>query len=151
MTDAAAWAALLRVHAAVVPVLDRELQLRCGLPLTWYDVLLELNSAPGRRLTMGELGQAAVVSRSRVSRVVGELEAVGLVERVVNDDDRRSSVAVITPDGRRLLRRAAPVYLAGIEREFTRHLGADGPAVAGALERVLEAFGVDFGGEGQPR
>jgi DNA-binding MarR family transcriptional regulator len=139
MTDTASWAALLRVHAAVVPALDQELQSRCGLPLTWYDVLLELSSAPSGRLTMGELGQVAVVSRSRVSRVVGELEAAGLVERVVNEEDRRSLVAAITPAGRNRLRRAAPVYLSGIEREFTRHLGGDKDVVARALERVLAA------------
>ena len=48
-TEVAAWAALLRVHAALVPQMDKELQAACGLPLTWYDVLLELNAAPGRR------------------------------------------------------------------------------------------------------
>ena len=34
------WGALLKVHAALVPRLDRELQETHGLPLTWYDVLL---------------------------------------------------------------------------------------------------------------
>ena len=139
MSDPAAWAALLRVHAAVVPVLDRELQERCGLPLTWYDVLLELGSAPGRRLTMGALGAVAVISRSRTSRVVAELEEQGLVERLADDRDGRSVIAAITTEGRAVLRRAAPVYLAAIEREFTAHLGKDGPAVARALERVLAA------------
>src|SRR3954452_5526571 len=106
-TDVGAWAALLRVHAALVPVLDRELQRACGLPLTWYDVLLELNSAPGRRLSMGELGEVAVVSRSRVSRVVDQLAAQGLVARQVNPDDRRSAYAPITEAGRKRLRAAA--------------------------------------------
>ena len=58
------WGALLKVHAALVPRLDRELQDTHGLPLTWYDVLLELNGAPERRLTMGELGSVAAGSRS---------------------------------------------------------------------------------------
>ena len=49
------WGALLKVHAALVPRFDRELQETHGLPLTWYDVRLELNAAPDRRLTMGEL------------------------------------------------------------------------------------------------
>jgi DNA-binding MarR family transcriptional regulator len=87
MDDTSAWAALLRGHAALVPVLDKELQSACGLPLTWYDVLLELNAAPGRRLSMGELGEAAVVSRSRVSRVVDQLVAEGLVTREAHPGD----------------------------------------------------------------
>jgi DNA-binding MarR family transcriptional regulator len=137
----AAWAALLRVHAALVPQLDRELQAACRLPLTWYDVLLELNHAPGRRLSMGELGAVAVVSRSRVSRVVDQLAAEGLVTREANPDDRRSAYATITEAGRDRLRAAAPVYLGGIERHFTaRMTPAEARGVAMALEKVLTAL-----------
>ncbi|GAA3954253.1 MarR family winged helix-turn-helix transcriptional regulator [Actinoplanes auranticolor] len=140
-TGVAAWAALLRVHAALVPQLDRELQAACGLPLTWYDVLLELNSAPGRRLSMGELGAVAVVSRSRVSRVVDQLAADGLVTREANPDDRRSAYATITEAGRARLRAAAPVYLGGIERHFTAQLtAAEAFSVATALGKVLAAL-----------
>ena len=139
-TDTAAWAALLRVHAALVPRLDRELQQQCGLPLTWYDVLLELNSAPGRRLSMGELGEAAVVSRTRASRVVDQLAAAGLVSREINPEDKRSAYAVITDEGRKVLRAAAPVYLAAIERHYTSHMSAaEARTVAAALEKVLAA------------
>ena len=134
----AAWAALLRVHATLLPLLDQELQTAHGLPLTWYDVLLELNSTPERRLTMGELGSAAVVSRSRVSRVVDELVKAGLVEREANPADRRSAYAAITPAGRRRLRAAAPTYLAGIQRLFTAHMSErDARVVAQALGKVL--------------
>jgi DNA-binding MarR family transcriptional regulator len=139
--DTAAWAALLRVHAGLVPLLDRELQAACGLPLTWYDVLLELNSAPGRRLSMGELGAVAVVSRTRVSRVVDALAAAGLVVRETNPDDRRSAFAAITEAGRARLRAAAPVYLGGIRRHFTERMGtAESRTVAAALEKVLAAL-----------
>lgn len=139
MTDTtAAWSALLRVHAALVPVLDAELQATHRLPITWYDVLLELNAAPGRRMTMGELGAAAVVSRSRVSRVVDDLVAAGLVARAANPEDRRSAYAVITDAGRRRLRAAAPTYLAAIERHFTaRMTAAEARTVATALHKVL--------------
>jgi DNA-binding MarR family transcriptional regulator len=139
MTDTAAWAALLRVHAALTPILDAELQAAHGLPLTWYDVLLELNAAPQRRLTMSALGVVAVVSRSRVSRVVDELVRAGLVQRTANPDDGRSAYAQITPAGRSRLRAAAPTYLGGIERHFTSHLGRESATVAAALERVLAA------------
>lgn len=140
-TESAAWAALLRVHATLVPILDRELQAACRLPLTWYDVLLELNSAPGRRLSMGELGERAVVSRTRVSRVVDQLAADGLVIREANPDDRRSAYAVITPAGRARLRAAAPTYLAGIKRHFTDAMtAAEARTTATALEKVLASL-----------
>lgn len=113
-----AWGALLRVHAALVPALDRELQAAHQLPLTWYDVLLELNSGPDRRLRMSELGERVTLSRTRVSRLVDEMSAAGLVRRDANPDDRRSAYAVLTTKGRNVFRQAAPTYLAGIDHHF---------------------------------
>ena len=134
------WGALLKVHAALVPRLDRELQEAHGLPLTWYDVLLELNSAPERRLTMGQLGSVAAVSRTRVSRVVDELVRAGLVSREPNPDDGRSAFAALTPAGRAALRKAAPTYVAAVQREFADHLTArEAEVLAGALRKVLAA------------
>src|SRR3954447_16707177 len=133
----AAWAALLRVHAAVVPRLERALS-ATGLPLSWYDVLLVTNAAPGRRLRMTELGQQAVLSRERVSRVVDELERAGLVARQPNPEDRRSSFAAITPEGRKRLRAAAPIYLDAVASHFLDHLTeAEVRTVARALNKVL--------------
>jgi len=134
-----AWAALLRTHAAVLPKVARALSLT-GLPLTWYDILLVLNAAPGRRLRMTELGQEAVVSRERVSRVVTELEQAGLVVREANPDDKRSSYTVITPEGRRRLRASAPTYLAAIEKHFLSRLtDKEARMLAEALGRVVMA------------
>src|SRR3954467_2985783 len=134
------WGALLKVHAVLVPRLDRELQDAHSLPLTWYDVLLELNAAPGRRLTMGQLGAVAAVSRTRVSRVVDELVRAGLVARQPNPDDGRSAFAALTPAGRAALRKAAPTYVAAVQREFADHLTArEREVLAGALRKVLDA------------
>lgn len=140
MDLSATWGAFLKVHAVLVPRLDRELQEAHDLPLTWYDVLLELNSAPGRRLTMGQLGSAAAVSRTRVSRVVDELTRAGLVTREPNPDDGRSAFAALTVAGRAALRKAAPTYVAAVHREFADHLTAhETEVVATALRKVLAA------------
>lgn len=134
-----AWAALLRTHAAVLPKVERALT-PTGLPLTWYDVLLVVNAAPARRLRMTELGKQAVVSRERVSRVVTELVAAGLLAREANPDDKRSSYAVITPAGRQRLRQAAPVYLQAIKDHYLTWMSAEEiRTVAQALGKVVEA------------
>jgi DNA-binding MarR family transcriptional regulator len=134
-----AWAHLLRAHAAVLPKVERAL-LPTGLPLSWYDVLLVVNAAPGRRLRMTELGQQAVVSRERVSRVVTELERAGLIERQANPDDKRSSFAAITPEGRKRLRATAPTYLKAVEEHFLSQLTAkETQVIAAALGRIVAA------------
>ncbi|MGH8885877.1 MAG: MarR family winged helix-turn-helix transcriptional regulator [Egibacteraceae bacterium] len=136
----AAWAALLRVHAAVVPKLERELRAARNLSLAWYDVLLVLNAAPGRRLRMQDLATAAVLSRTRISRVVVELTAAGLVRREADPADRRSSFAALTTAGRNTLRAAAPFYLQSIADHFTRHLTNEEVAlVRTALQKVRDA------------
>jgi DNA-binding MarR family transcriptional regulator len=127
------------VHAALVPRLDRDLSRATGLPLSWYDVLLELAAAPDRRLTMGELAERVVLSRTRVSRIVDELVAAGLACREDNPSDRRSAFAVMTADGLARYRSAAPVYVAGIEREFAARLTDDElRTVARALRTVID-------------
>lgn len=134
------WSAFLRAHAAVVRRIEGDVEAKARLPLGWYDVLLELNAAPARRLRMQELGEAAVLSRSRVSRIVDDLVAAGLAERQPNPEDRRSSFAVITDEGRRVFRRAAPVYLQAVREHFAAGLTREQlKAVRTAMERLLAA------------
>lgn len=138
--DLYAWAAVLRAHAAVVPLLDRELQDKGGMPLAWYDVLLELMNAPDRRLTMSELGERVTLSRTRVSRVVDELERAGLVKRRAHPTDRRSTYAAVTAVGSRQFRAAAPVYLRGVHDHVLSHLRpSELAAIAAGLQRVADA------------
>ena len=138
-----AWRGLLVAHSRLVPAVEADLRAAGQVPLSWYDVLLELNAAPGRRLRMSELGQRAVLSRTRVSRVVDELAAAGLAERQPDEADGRSSFAVLTAQGKDALRRAWPVYRQAIRRHLAARLTTEqcrelavllGQAVAGAEE-----------------
>ncbi len=136
----AAWRAVLLAQSRAVRAIERDLAAAGQIPLMWYDVLLELNAAPERRLRMQQLALKAVLSRTQVSRIVTELEGAELVERIPDPADGRATLAHITPKGRQALRLAAPVYLAGIERHFTRHLTArEQRTMVEALRRVVEA------------
>src|ERR1700745_2549716 len=111
------WRGLLVAHSRLVPAVEADLRAAGQVPLSWYDVLLELNASPDRRLRMRQLAQRTVLSRPRVSRVVDELAAAGLAERQPDEADGRSSFAALTPAGREALRRAWPVYRPAIPRE----------------------------------
>src|SRR5262245_7159539 len=133
------WGSLLQVPAALVPDLDRHLRGKTGLPLAWYDVLLELANAREHRLTMSQLGERAVLSRSRVSRIVDDLTAAGLVRRETHPDDARSAHAVITDAGLARFREAAPVYVSGIAERFAGALTVnDLQQLRALLQRVLD-------------
>ena len=130
-----AWRAFLKAYAVVLRALERELQERHGIPLTWYDVLVHLEAAPQGRLRMQALADSLVLSRSGVTRVVDRMVQAGLVERVSYREDRRGTWAVITPEGRRMLREAAPDHLQGVYRHFLRHLR---PRDLAELHRMME-------------
>lgn len=134
----AAWSSILRTHAIVVPRLERAVRSAADISLTAYDVLLELHSAGGH-LTMGDLGDRVVLSRSRVSRVVDELENDGLVTRENNDADRRSTFAVLTSEGRARFLRAAKAYVPAIEREFVPVNDADLLRIADGLAVIISS------------
>jgi len=134
----AVWATFLRTHAAVLQRLEPEMADAVDLPLSWYDVLLELRSAPGQRLRMQELGARVVLSRTRVSRIVDAMVDAGLVARAPDPTDRRATFAVLTTSGRAAFRRAAPVYLGGIRAHFTSHLShGELKALGASLGKVL--------------
>jgi len=133
----AAWRGLLIAHSRLVPAVEADLRAAGQIPLSWYDVLLELSAAPGDRLRMSELGEKVVLSRSRVSRVVDELAAAGLAERQPDVADGRSSFALLTPRGKEALRRAWPVYREAIHRHLAARLTAGQCSeLAAMLERA---------------
>jgi DNA-binding MarR family transcriptional regulator len=138
-TELAAWRALLLAHHRAVGAIEADLHRAGVIPLNWYDVLLELRAEP-EGLRMQDVGARVVLSRTRVSRLVDELEAAGLVERRPDPNDGRCTLAAITAEGERSFRAAAPVYLASIDEHFNRHLSErERSVIATGLGRVVEA------------
>lgn len=136
----AAWRAMLLAHAAALRAIETDLSHAGHIPLTWYDVLIELKAAPDGRLRMVELGERVVLSRSRVSRVVDAMAAVGLATKTQYPEDRRVIWAGITELGVQAVLATAPTYLRGIEKHFSRYLTADEkPVLTTALTRVRNA------------
>ena len=135
-----AWHAFLVAHAALEPILNRELEAACGLPLRWFDVLTQLHWTPHKRLSMTELASAVLLSKSGLTRLVDRIEEAGLVQRAAAPGDRRSLLIVLTPSGEKTLKRAAPIHEDGIRRHFAAYIRDDeAPAVEAALGRIAAA------------
>jgi len=137
-TELAAWRGLLRVHTALVKALDAELSAAHDLPLSSYEVLITLETAPNRKRRMAELADSVLLSRSGMTRLVDRLEREGLLERDTCTDDGRGCFAVLTDKGASVLERARPTHLDGVRQRFLTHFSQDElRQFASAWERVL--------------
>jgi DNA-binding MarR family transcriptional regulator len=132
------WRRFLQAHAVVIRQLERDLASDAAMPLGWYDVLLHLAEAPGRRLRMAELADRVLLSRSGLTRLVDRMVAEGLVCRERSPDDARGTFTVLLPAGVDRLRKAAPGHLASVQAHFLSRFTDDQLHQLGALlDRVV--------------
>lgn len=104
-----AFRALLETHRRLVDAIEARLAVR-DLPLSQYDVLVQLSEAEGRRLRMQELAERVLLSKSGLTRLVDRMEAAGYVEREIAKDDARGINAVLTDKGLAALEAAVPAH-----------------------------------------
>ena len=114
----AAWSGFLHAHAAIVKELDAELQARHGLPISSYDVLVQLSLSHDGQMQMYKLADAVHLSRSALTRAVDRLERQGLLERRRGTRDPRQVFAAITERGLERLAETTPTHLAGVRERF---------------------------------
>ncbi len=135
-----AWRAFLEAHAHTVERLAAELREIEGLPLAWYDVLVQLQEADDRRLRMQDLAQAILLSKSGLTRLIDRMERAGLVTRSACPDDGRGTFAELTDHGLATLRQTAPTHLRGVNEHFARHLTDEEAVIlTTALNRIATA------------
>ena len=132
-----AWGALTRTHAAISQRLQDALAAADFPPLPWYEVLATVAEAPQRRMRMGELAEALVITRGGLTKLVDRLIKAGLMERTFCETDRRVSYATLLPAGAGLLEEMRPVVVAELRLSFAANLtDAQARDLREALERV---------------
>jgi len=138
---AEAFLGLIRAGHVLADRLTAELEAEHGISLRAFEVLLYLAVfAPEGRLRMTELTEQAPLSQSRVSRLVAELEARGLVQRSPAETDGRGVSVSITPKGITKFKEAQETHLAGLEDLFFAHLSdTDIRRLATITTRIVDA------------
>jgi DNA-binding MarR family transcriptional regulator len=138
----AAWVGFMKTHAALTKALDADLIANVGIPLSAFEVLFGIAYSDEGYLRMSEVAEQAMLSPSRVSRLVTELERRGYLERRTCESDSRVVYAAITDEGRELLAKVEKLHFEGIERRFFSALSAEQVAELAELwPRVLDATG----------
>ena len=93
------WRAFFGACRAFYAAIDAQLQRDTGIPLAYYEILVQLSEAPEHTLRMTQLAEAASASKSRVSHAVARLEDKGWIRRNDCPTDRRGQLAELTDEG----------------------------------------------------
>jgi DNA-binding MarR family transcriptional regulator len=132
-----AWLGLLYAHTALIKQVDAELLAAHRLPLSAHEILLRVCHAEDGHLSVSDLAGSVLVSPSRVSRLVDELRARGLVERRSCPTDARVTHVVITDEGRSLIDDADATLHAAVRRHFVDRLSGTDVDRLAAIWRKL--------------
>jgi len=116
-----AWSRLVRAQQVLLAQFEADLKQGGLPPLRWYDVLLELHRAGTTGLRQFEIGEAVLLSKYNVSRLLDRLEKENLLERCACEDDGRGARVQITDAGRDMLKRMWPVYGSAIHERFAQY------------------------------
>lgn len=142
-----AWLAYIDFSTLLSDHLNRQLRRDAGVTHADYSLLAYLSTAPDRTLTMSELAERLKITRSRLTHAVTRLQEAGYVDRQEDPGNRRNQLAVLTPQGRQLLERAAPGHVEAVRRavfdaltpEQVRQFAEIGEAINAALQRAEAA------------
>ena len=137
----AALRALAKVRARIWEALDRELQAREQISMTWFEVLARLAESNGA-LPMNELASALLSSPSGMTRLVDRIEFSGLVRRTPHQSDRRVTLVELTDQGSDLLERVMPdIKRVVVEGFASRLTNEQAQTLRSILEQLLQATG----------
>lgn len=126
---------LLRAHAAVMTSARTYMEAESGLPVSEFDMLVELGNQPGMR--MSDLAQKMVVSAANVTRVAQSLAARGLLVKERSPQSEREVLARLTPDGQAMFEKYFPVATAFMSRLMDERLTtAEQEKLAELLEKL---------------
>lgn len=118
--------------------IDKQHIRELGLTRSQFDVLATLGNTEGMRLQ--DLAHKTLITKSSLTGVVDRLESRGLLRRVVPEDDKRSFVAVLTPEGEAMFNQVFPAHLLHIKRYLGRLTPQEMDNIEAALTRLREVL-----------
>jgi DNA-binding MarR family transcriptional regulator len=105
-----AYFVLLEAVSLLQYQVEQQLRAEGGISYVQFQLLARLADAHGQ-LTMTQLADGVVYSRSGLTYQAGLLEKAGLITRGPSPDDERATLVTITDDGLALLGRLLPGHI----------------------------------------
>jgi DNA-binding MarR family transcriptional regulator len=108
-----------------------------GLEPGWYDVLATLRRVgPPYRLRPTDFTATLMLTSSGTTKRLDRLEAAGHITREPDPSDRRGVLITLTPQGRRLVDKAAVKHMANERRILAGLTAAEQRQLAGLLRKL---------------
>lgn len=98
-----AWLAVVRTYQTCSETLSLGIK-PLGLKLAQHDVLMHL--LLGQALTQQQLAERSYVTKSHMSALLIEMQALGWIDRIGSETDKRSKVIALTEQGMALAQQA---------------------------------------------
>ena len=119
-----AYFALMEAVSLLQHQVEQHLRTEGGLSYVQFQLLARLADAHGQ-LTMTQLADGVVYSRSGLTYQAGLLEKAGLITRGPSPDDERATLVTITDNGRALFDRVLPGHVQVVRRLLLDPLSGD--------------------------
>ena len=89
-----------------------------GLTMTQFDIVATLGNQPP--MTCKELGEKTLISKGTMTGVLERLEAKGLIEKLMNDEDGRSYKIGLSKTGDKLFKKVFPEHVEHLGKAFRK-------------------------------
>lgn len=131
------WLRLLACTNLVSAQIRGRLRSDFDTTLPRFDLMAQLERYP-EGLRMGELSKRMMVTGGNVTGVTDQLEREGLVERVVDSQDRRSFMVKLTEEGHRVFQEMAQVHEGWVIELFAGLSSAEKETLYGLLAKLKD-------------
>lgn len=128
---------LVRAYQAFRSYDDAHIR-QLGLTPSQFDVISTLGNTPG--MTFNKLAEKTLTTKGELTGIIDRLEKKGLVRREVPPEDRRSFLAILTPEGEEVFAETFPAHIAHLKQRFGHLEQQELEQLQVALEKIKHLF-----------
>ena len=131
------WTRLVSTSGLLVDHVESALKQNGLPPLTWYDMLLEIERAGPEGIRPFEIKDRLLLPQYSASRLLKRLADAGCIDTANCRDDGRGQIVTITARGKDIRRRMWPVYAAALRETVQDKLtDAEAEQLSGLLGKL---------------
>ncbi|NIP31830.1 MAG: MarR family transcriptional regulator [Candidatus Dadabacteria bacterium] len=120
-----AWVGFIKSEQMLIKKIEDEFKKNKFPPLSWYDILLELDKSENGSLRLNDIGKKVLLNKYSITRLIERMEKDGLVSKETCPVDGRGKFACITDKGKKIRKKMWPVYYNVIKENFLSKFSKD--------------------------